>query len=86
MLTETEERIAHLETALQASAEKPTVVYLPSMVEACLRDLKGTVETDSDHARALIGKLIGKITLRLKNSHLWARMRGNVPGLLEVDD
>lgn len=86
MLIETEERIA-LETGLQASAEKPTVVYLPSVVEgACLQDLKGTVDTDPDHARALIAKLIGKITLRVKDGHLRAEMRGNVAGLLAVDD
>ncbi len=86
MLIETEQRIVHLETGLQASAEKPTVVYLPSVVEACLRDLMGTLETDPDHARALIARLIGKITLRAKDGHLWAEMRGNIAGILEVDD
>jgi hypothetical protein len=44
------------------------------------------VEADPDNARALITKLIGKITLRRKDGHLWAEMRGNVTGLLEVDD
>lgn len=86
MLTETEERIAHLDTALQASAETPKVVDLPSVVEAYLHHLKGTVQTDPDHVRALIAKLIGKITLRVKDGHLWAEIRGNVAGLVAVDD
>ncbi len=82
MLTETEERMARLEASLQAPAEKPKVVYLPSVAEACLKDLKGTLETDPDHARARIAKLIGKITLRRQDGHLWAEMQGNVAGLL----
>jgi hypothetical protein len=57
----------------------------PALSKAA-NDLKGTVETDPDHARALIAKLIGKITLRVKDGHLWAEMRGNVAGLLAVDD
>ena len=85
MLTETEERIARLEAALGVPAEKPKVVYLPSIVEGCLHDLKGSVETDPDHARALIAKLIGKITLRRKDGHLWAEMRGNIARLLEIE-
>jgi hypothetical protein len=56
------------------------------VVEACLRDLKGSVETDPDHARTPIGKLISRTTLRRKDGHLWAEMRGNIARLLEVDD
>ncbi len=40
MLTETEERIARLEASLHAPARQRNVVYLPSLVKACLRDLK----------------------------------------------
>lgn len=86
MLTETEDRITRLEAAIQAPAQKSKIAYLPGVVEACLRDLKGTFATDPDHARALVAKLIGKITLRQKDGRLWAEMQGNLAGLLEIDE
>jgi hypothetical protein len=86
MLAETEERIARLEVMVQAPAQKSRIAYLPDVVEACLRDLKGTLETDPDHGRALVAKLIGTITLRRKDDRLWAEMQGNLAGLLEVDE
>lgn len=86
MLAETEERIARLEAALQAPAQKSKIAYLPGVVEACLRDLKGTFDTDPDHPRTLVTKLVGKITLRKKDGRLWAEMQGNLGGLLEVDE
>lgn len=53
-----------------ASAQRK-VVYLPGIVEACLRDLKGSLETDPDTARALLGQLIGQIRLRREGRRLW---------------
>lgn len=37
MLTEAEERIARLEAAIQTSAQKSKIAYLPGVVEACYR-------------------------------------------------
>lgn len=39
MLSEIEERIARLEAAIEALAQKSKIVHLPGVVEACLRDL-----------------------------------------------
>lgn len=86
MLTEAEERIARLEAAIQTPTQKSKIAYLPGVVEACLRDLKGTFDTDPDHARTLVAKLVGKITLRQKDGRLWAEMQGNLAGLLEIDE
>ncbi|HET9001169.1 MAG TPA: hypothetical protein VFP86_16140 [bacterium] len=75
--------MAELEAAL-AEPKRRKVVYLPGVVEACLRDLKGTVDTDPDYARGLLAKLVGDITLRRKGDHLWAETRGNLAGIVEL--
>ncbi|HLY21141.1 MAG TPA: recombinase family protein [bacterium] len=85
MVAETEERIARLEAALAIPEEKPKVVYLPSVVEAFARDLKGSLETDPDEARRLLGKLLGRITLRRDGEHLKAEFQGHLRGLLDVE-
>jgi hypothetical protein len=74
MLIKAEEHVSYLESLLKTPVEKPKVVYLLDVVEASLRDLKGTLGTDPDHARAFISKLVGKITLRRKDGRLWAEM------------
>lgn len=84
MLEEAERQVAELETVLQSPADRRKVVYLPGIVEACLRDLKGSLETDHDEARALLTRLIGPITLRRDERCQLAELRGNLPGLLEV--
>ena len=85
MVAETEQRIAHLEAALAAPVEKPKVVYLPGVVEAFARDLKGSLETDPDEARRLLGSLLGHITLRRDGGHLKAEFQGRLRGLLDLD-
>jgi hypothetical protein len=71
---------------LQAPAQRSKIAYLRGVVEAYLRDLKGTLDGDPDQARALVAKLVGTITLRQKNDRLWAEMQGNLAGLLEIDE
>ena len=51
-----------------------------------LRDLRATLETDTDHARSLLAKLIGYVTLRADGTRLVAELRGNVPSRLELDN
>jgi hypothetical protein len=58
---------------------------LTSAVEMCLRDLRGTLETDPDYARGLLAKLIDSITLRKEGDRLFADVRGNITGLLGLD-
>ena len=84
MLLETEARIAHLEAALRAEPNRK-VAFLPSAVEMCLRDLRGTLGTDPDYARGLLAKLIDSITLRKEGARLFADVRGNITGLLGLD-
>jgi hypothetical protein len=61
------------------------VVYLPGVVETCLRDLEGSLDTDPDEARRLLAKLLGQITLRRDGERLNAEFRGDLLGLLEID-
>jgi len=84
MLLETEARIAHLGAALRPEPNRK-VLFLPSAVEMCLRDLRGTLGTDPDYARGLLAKLIDSITLRKEGDRLFADVRGNITGLLGLD-
>lgn len=84
MLEDAEKRVADLEALHRIPATSKNIAYLPSVVEACLRDLKATFETDPDHARALLGRLIGQITLRREGTRLIADLQGDLAGLLEM--
>ncbi len=86
MLQEAERRVADLEAVLRSPAGRRKVVYLPNVVEACLRDLKGSLETDPDAARDMLATLIGRVQLRRQGDRLVAEMRGNLPGILGVDE
>lgn len=86
MLEETERRIAELEAALRAPAAPHRVTILPSVVKEYLRDLKGTLGRDTERARTLLAKLIGHVTLRRDGERLVAELRGNLPGLLGIDE
>ncbi len=85
MLEEQERRIEELETALQTSAQPRKVIALPSVVEDYLGDLRGTLGRDTDRARALLTKMVGKVKLRKVGNRLVAEVRGNVLGLLDVE-
>ncbi|HKV45403.1 MAG TPA: hypothetical protein VJT32_12150 [bacterium] len=86
MLEEAEHRVQELESTLVTPLAQRKVVHLPSIVDACLRDLKGSLETDPDAAQALLARLIGPITLRREGRRLMAETRGNLLGLLSIDD
>ena len=51
-----------------------------------LKDLRGTLDHDTERARNLLAKLVGHITLRRNGDRVVAEMRGNLPGLLEIDE
>ncbi len=84
-LSGTSPRGPHIARSHTPTAERRKVVYLPSMVKACLHDLKGSLETDPDHARSLLARLVGQVTLRRDRDHLIAELRGNLPGILDLD-
>jgi len=77
MLQDAEERVAELEATVRAPARPRKIVYLPTVVEACLRDLRGSLDTDPDAARALLARLLGHIILKRKDGRLLAEMRGS---------
>ena len=41
---------------------------------------------DTDRARRLLAKMLGKVTLRRDGARLLADVKGNFPGLLDVDE
>jgi hypothetical protein len=51
-----------------------------------LEDLKGSLGRDTDRARSLLAKLIGRVTLRRKGQRLVVELQGNLLGLLELDN
>ncbi len=77
MFEEAEQRVTELEAALRGPVERRKVVYLPGVVEACLRDLKGSLEIDPDEAGSLLARLIGHVTLRRKDDRPVAELRGS---------
>jgi hypothetical protein len=86
MMEEAERRVAELESVLHSPPPKSKVTFLPSVVEMYLRDFKGTLGKDTDKARGLLAKMIGHVTLRRHGDHLVAELRGNLTGLLDLDD
>jgi hypothetical protein len=78
--------VADRETLRQVPTAINRITYLPGVVEACLRDLKATFDTDPDHARVLLSRLIGEVTLRRQGAQLIAELQGNLVGLLEMED
>jgi site-specific DNA recombinase len=86
MLEAAERRVADLEAALKAPEVESKIAVLPSLVQLYLNDLKGSLGRDTDRARALLAKLIGRVTLRREGQRLVAELQGNLSGLLELDD
>ena len=51
------------------------------------RDLRATLEGDVDEARRLLARGFDRIVLRRgEDGHLWAEVRGNLAGLLNIED
>lgn len=87
MLEEAERRVAECEAAVTAARQMPTKIQPPSSsINRYLEDLRGALETDTDRARRLLAKMLGKVTLRRDGARLLADVKGNLPGLLDVDE
>lgn len=85
MLDEWEQKAARLEAALALITTREKITIHPATVERYLRDLKGTLGRDTDHARTILERLIGKVILRRQKDHLVAEVGGNLPGLLNLE-
>jgi len=87
MLEEAEHRVAERETALAAALETPAKIQSPSAsIGRYLEDLHGALETNTDRARRLLSKILGKVTLHRDGDRLAAEVKGDLPGLLDVDE
>lgn len=85
MLEDTERRLERLEAALR-SPRPQKLVALPTVIEGYLQDLRETLDSDTDRARVLLRKLVGKVVLRRDGERLIADLMGNLPGLLNLDE
>ncbi|HKV45895.1 MAG TPA: hypothetical protein VJT32_14660 [bacterium] len=84
--TEAKSRQAEAVTSVTAARQMPTKIQPPSSsIHRYLKDLRGTLETDTDRARRLLTKMLGKVTLRRDGARLLADVKGNLPGLLDVE-
>ena len=77
-----------MEDAVRELRRRPTpVVSLESSVARYLDDLRGTLETEIEEARRLLSLGLERIVLRRdEDGHLWAELRGNLAGILRLDD
>lgn len=87
MLEEGEHRVAEGEAALAAARQVPAKIPTPSSsISRYLEDLRGALETDTDRARRLLSKMLGKVILRRDGARLLAEVKGDLLGLLDVDE
>ena len=88
MLEEAEQRVARLEEAVRDLRRHPApVVPLESSVALYLEDLRGTLEMNVEEARRLLARGLDRIVLRRDEAgRLWAELRGNLAGILRLDD
>lgn len=87
MLEETEARVAQAEAAVrEADLSDGKLAVLPALIEHHLRDLQSVVGKEPDRARVILQKLIGDVTLQPNKEGLEAVLRGNVPGILNLDE
>jgi hypothetical protein len=88
MLEEAEARVARLEQAVRDLKRRPApVASFASSVRRYLDDLRGTLETNVEEARRLLARGLDRIVLRRgEDGHLWAEVRGNLSGILQLND
>ena len=87
MLEEAERRVGECEAAMASPDKIPARVQPPSSsINRYLEDLRGALETDTDRARRLLVKMLGKVTLRRDGTRLLADVKGDLPSLLDVDE
>ena len=84
MLEETERRVSDLEAEVKTPSKR-VVALLPGAVSARLQELQRLIGKDNDRARAVLAQLLGQITLRRDGKRLLAELRGNLPGILNLD-
>ena len=87
MLEEAERRVASCEAAVREAKQRPApVVVVKSAIEGYLKDLRGTLKRDVDEARRLLSRGFDRIVLRRdEDGRLWAEVRGNLAGLLNLE-
>ncbi len=85
LLEECERRVAELEAVLAVPEVMPRLDVLPQRVERYLRDLRGTLNTDTAAARRLLSSLLEPIRLRPVGRQLAGELRGNLAFLLGED-
>ena len=89
MLEEAERRVAGLvEAAAHGSKRHSSPVELvKTAIDRYLADLRATLESDIGGARQLLGRGVERIVLRRgDDGRLWAEVRGNLAGLLNLED
>jgi hypothetical protein len=86
MLEEAEASVTRLEAALHATESRVgNVAALPRRIGEYLSRLHGVIGKDPARARTILQKLIGEVTLKPNQNGLEAILRGNLPGILDLD-
>ncbi len=86
MLEEIETTVTKLEGALHASESKVgNIAALPRRIGEYLNDLHHAMGKDAARTRTILKKLIGEVTLKPNQNGLEAILRGNLPGILDLD-
>jgi hypothetical protein len=88
LLEEAEGRVASLKAASREAAQRSApVVSVQNSIQRYVADLRETLAGDVDEARRLLVKGFDRIVLRRdEDGRLWAEVRGNLGGLLNLED
>jgi hypothetical protein len=88
MLEEVEARIQTLGHQVPAPrpTDAPVDIVLPQMIRAKLRELDKVLLRDVGRCRTLLRDLLGDIVLRPTSEGFVAELRGNVEGLLRLEE
>ena len=86
-LEKAERQVLLCEAAVREAKQPAPVVVVKTAIDRYLADLRATVEGDIDGARRLLTRGFDRIVLRRdEDGHLWAEVRGNLAGLLNLED
>jgi hypothetical protein len=86
MLEEAEGKVTRLEAAFHTTHSRAeSVADLPHRIGEYLGRLHGVMGKDPARARTILQKLIGEVTLKPNQEGLEAILRGNIPGILDLD-
>ena len=88
MLEDAERQVAACEAAVrEAKQHRAPVVLVKPAIDRYLTDLRATLEGDIDEARRLLNRGFARIVLRRdEGGRLWPEVRGNLAGLLNLED